>query len=175
MLNSTGELQTMCEKEDDRKRFLEEKKEGEHNAHGNTKHDAGGHKAHAHDTSKLDVVLFLFLCLMTGNFLKPLSGKIGVPYTSLITILGLVLGVFSKSLGRTGVAIDIWSQMNPHLLLLLFIPALIFESAFNSDWHIFKVELWQVLLMAGPMLLVSTVLSALMMRYILGYDGEFTW
>jgi len=65
--------------------------------------------------------------------------------------------------------------MNPHLLLLLFIPALIFESAFNSDWHIFKVELWQVLLMAGPMLLVSTILSALMMRYILGYDGEFTF
>ena len=29
--------------------------------------------------------------------------------------------------------------------------------------------------MAGPMLLVSTILSALMMRYILGYDGEFTF
>jgi len=166
----------VCGVEDERRRFLAEtKKEPEQNAHGDTAHHAEGHKAHAHDTSKLDVVLFMFLCLMVGNFFKPLAGYIGVPYTSLITILGLVLGVFSKSLGRTGVAIDIWSQMNPHLLLLLFIPALIFESAFNSDWHIFKVELWQVLLMAGPMLLVSTILSALMMRYILGYDGEFTF
>lgn len=33
----------------------------------------------------------------------------------------------------------------------------------------------QVLLMAGPMLLVSTGLSALMMRYILQYDGDFTF
>ena len=65
--------------------------------------------------------------------------------------------------------------MDPHLLLLLFLPALIFESAFNTDWHIFKVELVQVIIMAGPMLLVSTVLSALMMRYILGYAGEFTF
>lgn len=65
--------------------------------------------------------------------------------------------------------------MDPHLLLLLFIPALIFESAFNSDWHIFKVEMGQVLLMAGPMLLVSIFLSALMMTYVLGYTGEFTW
>ena len=33
----------------------------------------------------------------------------------------------------------------------------------------------QVLIMAGPMLIGSTLLSALMMRFILGYDGEFTW
>jgi len=65
--------------------------------------------------------------------------------------------------------------MDPHLLLMLFIPALIFESAFNSDWHIFKVEFGQVLVMAGPMLLVATFLSALMMKYILRYDGAFTW
>jgi len=61
------------------------------------------------------------------------------------------------------------------MLLLLFLPALIFESAFSCDWHIFKVEAGQVLIMAGPMLLISTYLSALMMRYVLGYDGEFTW
>ena len=65
--------------------------------------------------------------------------------------------------------------MDPHLLLLLFIPALIFESAFNSDWHIFKVEIGQVLIMAGPMLIVATFLSALMMTYILQYTGVFTW
>ena len=57
--------------------------------------------------------------------------------------------------------------MDPHLLLMIFIPALIFESAFNSDWHIFKVEFGQVLVMAGPMLIVATFLSALMMTYIL--------
>jgi NhaP-type Na+/H+ or K+/H+ antiporter len=85
-------------------------------------------------------------------------------------------------MGRIGVAIKNWSDMDPHLLLLLFLPALIFESAFNSDWHIFKVEFGQVLIMAGPMLLGSTYLSALMMRYILGYtdegvedDKKFSW
>jgi len=29
--------------------------------------------------------------------------------------------------------------------------------------------------MAGPMLVVCTFMSALMMRYILCYDGDFTW
>jgi len=65
------------------------------------------------------------------------------------------------------------------LLLLLFIPALIFESAFNSDWHVFHKVFGQILLMAGPMLLMATGLTGLMMRYILQYkviDGvEFTF
>lgn len=70
--------------------------------------------------------------------------------------------------------------MPPHLLLFIFIPALIFESAFSTDWHIFKVEFGQVAMMAGPMLIVSTFLSACMMYYIYGYneddpDNKFTW
>ena len=93
----------------------------------------------------------------------------------MITVLGVILGIYTQSLGRLGRAIEVWANFDPHLLLLVFLPALIFESAFNSDWHIFKVEFAQVLIMAGPMLIGSTFLSALMMRYILGYDGEFTW
>ena len=105
--------------------------------------------------------------------MKDVSAYVKLPYTSLITVLGVILGVinvnYRDSMGRYGVAIDAYSDIPPHFLLLVFLPALIFESAFNSDWHIFKVELGQVLLMAGPMLIVSTILSALMMRYILGY------
>ena len=58
----------------------------------------------------------------------------------MITVLGLVFGVTSSSLGRLGEAIVIWGNIDAHMVLLLFLPALIFESAFNSDWHIFKVE-----------------------------------
>jgi len=117
------------------------------------------------------------LCVGIGQLFKSLSSWTGIPYTSLITVLGLIAGIYNESLGRIGVAINIWSQMDPHLMLLLFIPALIFESAFNSDWHIFKVEFWQVIIMAGPMLIGSTYLSALMMTYILGYNEEagFPW
>ena len=68
-----------------------------------------------------------------------------------------------------------YSNLDGHMILLLFLPALIFESAFNSDWHIFKVEFAQILILAGPMLIVSTFVCAGMMRYINGYDGEFTW
>lgn len=120
-------------------------------------------------------MLFLFLCAAVGQALKMFSGYSGIPYTSMITVVGLLCGIYHSEMGRIGVAIDIYSKMNAHMILLLFLPALIFESAFNSDWHIFKVEFAQILIMAGPMLLCSTILSALMMKYILGYTGEFTF
>lgn len=93
----------------------------------------------------------------------------------MITIVGFVFGAFHSHMGRLDAAIVAWSQMDPHLILLIFLPALIFESAFNSDWHIFKHELWKVLIMAGPMLVIATGLTAVMMYYILGYQGEFTF
>jgi len=93
----------------------------------------------------------------------------------MITIVGLLCGIYHPYLGRIGKAVEVYSQMDAHMILLLFLPALIFESAFNSDWHIFKVEFAQILILAGPMLICSTYLCGLMMRYILGYDGDFTW
>jgi NhaP-type Na+/H+ or K+/H+ antiporter len=107
--------------------------------------------------------------------MKSFSAWSGLPYTSLITVIGVAFGVYHGKLGRIGSAVELYSQIDAHLILLLFLPALIFESAFNSDWHIFKVEMNQILIMAGPMLIVAIYLSALMMKYVLGYDGDFTW
>ena len=67
--------------------------------------------------------------------------------------------------------------MDPHEILLIFLPALIFESAFNCDWHTIKMQFSQILIMAGPMVLLNTLMSAITMRYILGYNDSknFTW
>ena len=129
----------------------------------------------SHHPIAVDVVLFLFLCLFIGQLMKSFNGLTGIPYTSLITIIGLIFGSIHSKLGILGQAIASLSQIDAHLLLLIFLPALIFESAFNSDWHIFKVEMNQILIMAGPMLVVATFLTAVMIQYILGYGGEFTW
>jgi len=132
-----------------------------------------------HDTLAQDLCFCLFAMLLLGQIMKSVAEVTGLPYTSLITVTGVILGIcsvkFHTSWGRYAVAIDAFNAFPPHLLLLVFLPPLIFESAFNSDWHIFKVELWQILVMAGPMVIGSTVLSAVMMTYVFGYTGEFTW
>ena len=71
--------------------------------------DQGGH----HDTLDVDIVLFLFMCLLVGQHLKQFASLTGIPYTSMITVLGLLLGIYSKKLDRLGKAIDAWSSMSP--------------------------------------------------------------
>lgn len=95
-----------------------------------------------HDEIDLDVCFLLFLMMIVGGIMKEVAAYIKLPYTSLITVLGVGLGITTgyhpNNMGRIGKAVDVYSDIPPHFLLLVFLPALIFESAFNSDWHIFK-------------------------------------
>lgn len=52
------------------------------------------------------------------------------------------------------------------MIFLLFLPALIFESAFNADWFTFKRQFVKILLMAGPMLLFASFTTAFLMKLL---------
>lgn len=125
-----------------------------------------------------DTVFILFLALILGQLLKLLSKKIHIPYTPMLTILGLIVGLIntdSDFFGSYKEPLNNWAGIKSYIILFLFLPALIFESAYASDWHIFKMQFSSVFFLAGPMLLMSTFSSAVIMRYILGYDGTFTF
>ena len=52
------------------------------------------------------------------------------------------------------------SNMDPHLLLVVFLPALLFESAcFGLDIGIFKKQIWQICLMAFPAMILSSLIT----------------
>jgi len=54
--------------------------------------------------------------------------------------------------------------------MLLFLPPIIFESAFNCEWYIFKKQMGKILILAGPLLLLGTVATAYAMSSLLGYS-----
>jgi len=58
---------------------------------------------------------------------------------------------------------------------MLFMPALIFESAFSADFHTFSMQLPKILLMALPMLLAATFLTACTMYYMLDYQVDMSF
>jgi sodium/hydrogen exchanger 10/11 len=65
--------------------------------------------------------------------------------------------------------------MDPDFLLVLFLPALIFESAANADFHTMKMQKWKILIMAFPMLLGATYATASVMYWVLGYQEVMPW
>jgi NhaP-type Na+/H+ or K+/H+ antiporter len=56
------------------------------------------------------------------------------------------------------------AEIDPHVLLVVFLPALLFESAFfGIEFGIFWTQLAQILLMAFPAMIVASLVTALLL------------
>ena len=57
--------------------------------------DVGHHSSGSHDTLSQDVCLFLFMMMLIGQVMKQFAAFSGIPFTSLITVIGLGLGMLT--------------------------------------------------------------------------------
>ena len=120
------------------------------------------------------VVLYISVSIFIGAIFKELHKKFKIPYTALLVILGFLVGYFSDSIPIYGEAVDIISKMEPLTLLMVFIPGLVFNSAYNIDGYITKKSKWQLMLLAGPILLCTGLIFALLLKYPFFY-GDITF
>ena len=93
--------------------------------------------------------------------------KIKLPYTVALVMVGLALGLFDVIHGI---------HLTPELLFFLFLPALLFEAAFHLDIRDFTRNVWAIVILAVPgvvlsMLVVGAIVS-MGMDYI-RYDLTF--
>ena len=61
-----------------------------------------------------------------GALLREVNKKVGIPYTPMLLVLGIIVGYFREGLGVVGASADVVKSMSPHMILLVFIPILIF-------------------------------------------------
>lgn len=97
-----------------------------------------------------------------------------LPYTVILIVTGLIIGALPK-LKFFHFMQDylMIAQVDPHLMLIIFLPTLIFESAFVMDVHTFKKTIVQSITLAGPGLLISTFLTSLLAKYIFTYNWSW--
>lgn len=140
-----------------------------------TSTDETEHQDHAHHISNGGlIIMFTFLVLFVGSVLKEIKKKTNIPYTPMILIMGLVCGYYHESWGILGKSIHLVNDIDPHTLLMVFIPALIFEGAYNTDAYVFHKSKWQVLIMAGPGVLITSFILAYSFVYLFGYSGKLS-
>ncbi|CAN0195480.1 unnamed protein product, partial [Discosporangium mesarthrocarpum] len=104
-------------------------------------------------------ILAPFVVLVLGAFIRHSCRQIPVPYTVLLLFFGGIMGYFGWGEDGEevlGASTQMMGSIDPHLLLHIFLPPLIFESAFAIEWNIFNKVKWMVLFMAGPGLLFGT-------------------
>eukprot|EP00828_Plagiopyla_frontata_P032511 TRINITY_DN4237_c0_g1_i3.p1 TRINITY_DN4237_c0_g1~~TRINITY_DN4237_c0_g1_i3.p1 ORF type:complete len:821 (+),score=57.19 TRINITY_DN4237_c0_g1_i3:288-2750(+) len=67
-------------------------------------------------------------------------------------------------------------NINPHGLLQIFLPILVFEAGFSLDWHIFRKELSQIMLLAFPCVLINALIMMVCVKFVLQYEDDYyTW
>ena len=135
------------------------------------------HEAHeGHESGEVLVVFWVFITFLIGAALREVHKKTKLPYTPMLLGVGIIFGAFVKDMGVVGSATELMVKINPHGFLLIFIPTLIFESAFNAEWHVFKRELGSIMILAGPGVLITVGLLAIVFKPILGYgDSDLNW
>lgn len=120
------------------------------------------------------VLLFLFFSLTVAIVIKSLQKVWSfVPFTPTLFIVSILMGKFSESLGIIGDSIEATSGIDPRGILLIFLPPLIFESSFNSDWYVFRKQAVQIFILAFPSVLVSALIIMVSIKTVIGYDDTY--
>ncbi len=121
--------------------------------------------------------------LIIGAILKSLLKHSRLPYTVGLFAIGIILGVMKRtgvfqSLPELHDAVSSVANINPDLILYLFLPILIFDAAYELNLHIFKKTLANATLLSAPGLIICMLLTgALMMgvaTFIPGFES-WTW
>eukprot|EP00929_Paragymnodinium_shiwhaense_P112951 TRINITY_DN81211_c0_g1_i1.p1 TRINITY_DN81211_c0_g1~~TRINITY_DN81211_c0_g1_i1.p1 ORF type:complete len:990 (-),score=170.23 TRINITY_DN81211_c0_g1_i1:95-2977(-) len=126
-------------------------------------HQDGDH-AHA-GAHPQDAIAFMLLALSAGVLnLKVLDLlKQPFPYTALLFLQGALVAWIhfaGFNLGSLSRSIDLWVDIDPHLIIFLFLPCLLFAEGINLKWIYVKGAGVQVLLLAFPGVIVGTLLIA---------------
>jgi NhaP-type Na+/H+ or K+/H+ antiporter len=81
-------------------------------------------------------IIFSLMCvLVIGQILKHIADYTKIPYTPMVCSFGFLIAI-SVDVNCHPIEKE-WASLKPELLLMLFMPALIFESAFSADFHTF--------------------------------------
>jgi CPA1 family monovalent cation:H+ antiporter len=116
-----------------------------------------------HDTVVTAVIAIVGLLLVAVAAAIGLK-RTNLPYTVGLVIVGIAIGTLSDSFHWFGPLTEL--TLSPEIILFVFLPTLIFESAFNLDSRLLAKNLAPVLTLAAPGLLISTGIVGALLAWL---------
>jgi len=117
-------------------------------------------------------VLALFTLLTLSSAVFFISKRVKIPYTVLLVIVGLVLVPLSKlSLLEPMFGFIDDFTLTPELLFYIFLPVLIFESAYNMNVRKIVESAWSITLLSIVSLIISALIIAGALFFLLPLIG----
>lgn len=132
-----------------------------------------------HSTGIL-ILLFFTSALLVGALVNHFLQKTNIPYTVGLLAVGLLGGFSIRTFLQDSPehllshTTHLIGEMDPHLILFVFLPILIFESAYALETHLFRRIFSQIVTLAVPGLIACTLLTALFAKYVLPWDWSWS-
>jgi CPA1 family monovalent cation:H+ antiporter len=104
----------------------------------------------------LDLIRLFVLLVGAAALVTLLARRIKLPYTVALVGFGLVAGAFAQPLRV---------EITPQLVLVVLLPALIFEASYQTDFGKLRPSLGGVALLAGPGVFVSAAIVAAALHF----------
>ncbi len=114
-------------------------------------------------------VVYLIWLLIAASVIAMLAKRLHVPYSVALVLGGLLVGIFRSpalSAFRMGMP-EHW--LTPDVILILFLPALIFEASIKIDLADLRRDILPLLLLAIPGVLLATVVTGFLVHWTLGF------
>ena len=138
--------------------------------HGEAQAEEHGEGSHGSDMTPL---FFVILALNIGAATRHFLRKSPLPYTVTLLLIGLGFGAATRmgwletwSIGSLHMNVDFlgkaveWAgHIDPHVILYVFLPTLIFEAAFAMDVHTFRKSVGNASILAIPGIIIALLLT----------------
>ncbi len=122
------------------------------------------------------LLMFFVISIILGIILRRLLQNTAIPYSVALLLLGMLIGsmldfeLTTPIFNEVKASFSLASQLDANLIMFIFLPALVFESAFSLEVHLFKRMLSQIALLAIPGLIICTLFTAILSMWVLPWQ-----
>lgn len=118
------------------------------------------------------IILALVLILGLSLIAQPVAKWLSMPLASILVLLGYIT---SELVVYAGIDTGIRADNFQSIIFYVFIPVLVFESAYNIDKQQLKDNLLVVLFLAVIAMLFTCLIAAVLLFYGIAHETGFPW
>ncbi len=117
----------------------------------------------------VELVGIIVTLLLIAAGVQAFTRRVNLPFSVVLVLVGIVLRQFAEH-GPEALRPFASYEISPDVILFVFLPTIIFESAFNMDVRLLKQNLLPVLTLAVPGLVISTGIIGTLLWWATPFD-----
>lgn len=117
--------------------------------------------------------LFLSSLLFVSFLIEPIVKKLRIPFSIILVLMGFIGSEITTHLFEIDTGIR-WHNFQT-IIFYIILPTLIFQAALKININLLLQDLFLILVMALPLMLLAVIITAAILYYGIGHATGFPW